>query len=122
MPWSGPASLPAFKAALDGARAILVERFSEHADLIGSLREQMWSRGKIAAKVRDGKKTEGAKFADYFDFSEPYDKLPSHRILALLRGEKEEVLSLDFGDGEDPDSKEPTQYEGRIAATFGIAR
>ena len=110
------------KAALEGARAILVERFSEHADLTGSLREAMWSRGQIKASVRDGKKTEGAKFADYFDFSEPYEKLPSHRILALLRGEKEEMLSLDFGDGEDPESKEPTQYENRIAATFGISR
>ncbi|WP_420135556.1 Tex family protein [Rhodopseudomonas sp.] len=110
------------KAALEGARAILVERFSEHADLTGSLREAMWSRGQIKASVRDGKKTEGAKFADYFDFSEPYEKLPSHRILALLRGEKEEILSLDFGDGEDPESREPTQYENRIAATFGISR
>ncbi len=110
------------KAALEGARAILVERFSEHADLTGSLREAMWSRGQIKASVRDGKKTEGAKFADYFDFSEPYEKLPSHRILALLRGEKEEILSLEFGDGEDPASKEPTQYENRIAATFGISR
>lgn len=110
------------KAALEGARAILVERFSEHADLTGSLREAMWSRGALKAGVRDGKQAAGAKFADYFDFSEPYEKLPSHRILALLRGEKEEVLSLDFGDGEDPESKEPTQYENRIAATFGIAR
>ncbi|NEV76856.1 RNA-binding transcriptional accessory protein, partial [Rhodopseudomonas sp. BR0C11] len=110
------------KAALEGARAILVERFSEHADLTGSLREAMWSRGALKASVRDGKKTVGAKFADYFDFSEPYEKLPSHRILALLRGEKEEVLSLDFGDGEDPELKEPTQYENRIAATFSIAR
>ncbi|QDL99390.1 RNA-binding transcriptional accessory protein [Rhodopseudomonas palustris] len=110
------------KAALEGARAILVERFSEHADLTGSLREAMWSRGALKASVREGKNAAGAKFADYFDFSEPYEKLPSHRILALLRGEKEEVLSLDFGDGEDPESKEPTQYESRIAATFGISR
>ncbi|MDU6495626.1 Tex-like N-terminal domain-containing protein, partial [Bradyrhizobium sp.] len=66
------------KAALDGARAILVERFAEHADLVGSLREEMWTRGAVKSTVRHGKKTEGAKFADYFDFSEPFTKLPSH--------------------------------------------
>ncbi|MGJ4998454.1 Tex family protein [Bradyrhizobium sp. HKCCYLS3077] len=110
------------KAALDGARAILVERFAEHADLVGSLREEMWTRGAVKSTVRHGKKTEGAKFADYFDFSEPFTKLPSHRILAMLRGEKEEVLQLDFGDGEPEDSKDPSLYENRIAVTFGISR
>ena len=81
-------------AALDGARAILVERFAEDADLIGALREQMWSNGVMTSTVREGKKTEGEKFKDYFDFSEPLHKLPSHRILALFRGEKEEMLDL----------------------------
>ena len=81
-------------AALDGARAILVERFAEDADLIGALREQMWSSGLMASTVRTGKKTEGEKFKDYFDFSEPLTKLPSHRILAMFRGEKEEILDL----------------------------
>ena len=81
-------------AALEGARAILVERFAEDADLIGALREQMWSNGLMASTVRKGKKTEGEKFKDYFDFSEPLHKLPSHRILALFRGEKEEILEL----------------------------
>ena len=81
-------------AALEGARAILVERFGEDADLIGSLREQMWSSGVMASTVRRGKKTEGEKFKDYFDFSEPLTKLPSHRILAMFRGEKEEILDL----------------------------
>jgi protein Tex len=81
-------------AALDGARAILVERFAEDADLIGALREQMWTGGLMAASVRHGKKTEGEKFKDYFDFSEPLTKLPSHRILAMFRGEKEEILDL----------------------------
>ncbi|MGY3582287.1 uncharacterized protein ACVIGB_000788 [Bradyrhizobium sp. USDA 4341] len=110
------------KAALEGARAILVERFSEHADLTGSLREEMWKRGQMKATVREGKKEAGAKFSDYFDFSEPYEKLPSHRILALLRAEKEEVISLDFGDGEPADSRDPSIYENRIATTFGISR
>ncbi|WP_315764562.1 MULTISPECIES: Tex family protein [unclassified Bradyrhizobium] len=110
------------KAALEGARAILVERFAEHADLVGSLREEMWGRGQIKSTVRHGKKTVGAKFADYFEFAEPYAKLPSHRILAMLRGEKEEVLQLDFGDGEPEDSTDPSLYENRIAVTFGISR
>lgn len=81
-------------AALDGARSILVERFAEDADLIGGLREHMWSNGLLASKMRDGKKEAGAKFSDYFDFSEPLNKLPSHRILAMFRGEKEEILDL----------------------------
>ncbi|MGI5487571.1 Tex family protein [Microtetraspora malaysiensis] len=103
-------------AALDGARAILVERFAEDADLIGELRERMWSRGRVAAAVREGKEEAGAKFADYFDFSEPFTKLPSHRILAMFRGEKEEVLTLTL----DPEAEEPNGYELRIAQRFGI--
>ena len=107
--------------ALEGARAILVERFAENAELIGSLREAYWQRGRLASTVRHGKKTEGAKFADYFDFAEPLTKLPSHRILALFRGEKEEVLSLQFE--EDKGAREPgyvSAYEGRIALSAGI--
>ncbi len=107
---------------LDGARAILVERFAEDADLVGELRELMWSRGRITSTVRAGKEEAGAKFADYFDFSEPFEKLPSHRILALLRGEKEEVLTLHLEpDTEEPEPGERTVYEGRIAHKFGIA-
>jgi protein Tex len=81
-------------AALDGARSILVERFAEDADLIGSLREEMWSVGRLTSKVREGKREAGAKFSDYFDFAEKLTKLPSHRILALFRGEKEEILEV----------------------------
>jgi uncharacterized protein len=81
-------------AALDGARAILVERFAEDADLIGSLREEMWSVGRLASKVRDGKQEAGAKFSDYFDFAENLAKVPSHRTLALFRAEKEEILNI----------------------------
>ncbi|MGW0045243.1 Tex family protein [Rhodococcus sp. NPDC003348] len=107
---------------LDGARAILVEQFAEDADLVGELRETMWRRGQVSSSVRKGKETEGAKFADYFEFSEPFEKLPSHRILALLRGEKEEVLSLSLdADTEEPVPGEPSVYEGRIAARFGVA-
>ena len=56
----------------------------------------MWTSGRLSSRVRDGKKAAGAKFSDYFDFSEPLTKLPSHRILALFRGEKEEILDLDL--------------------------
>ena len=81
-------------AALEGARAILVERFAEDADLIGRLREEMWSNGVMTSTVRKGKKAEGEKFKDYFDYNGALHKLPSHRILALFRGEKEEILEL----------------------------
>jgi protein Tex len=110
------------QAALDGARAILVERFAEDADLIGELRERVWSRGRLASKVREGKETEGAKFSDYFDFDEPFTKMPSHRILAMFRGEKEEVLSLTVepepAGAEEPDG--PTEYEATIARKVGV--
>ena len=107
------------QAALDGARAILTERFSEDADLIGELRERMWVRGRLAAKVREGKEEAGAKFADYFDFAEPFTELPSHRVLALLRGEKEEVLDLVLEPEEATEG--PSSYEGVVASRFGIA-
>lgn len=110
------------QAALDGARSILTERFSEDADLIGELRERMWVRGRLAAKVRDGKEEAGAKFADYFDFTEPFKELPSHRVLAMLRGEKEEVLDLVLEPEEPAESPSaPSSYEGIVAHRFGIA-
>ncbi|OAH12524.1 Tex family protein [Streptomyces jeddahensis] len=113
--------VPDPQAALDGARAILTERFSEDADLIGELRERMWTRGRLAAKVRDGKEEAGAKFADYFDFAEPFTELPSHRILAMLRGEKEEVLDLVLEPEEPSDEPGPSSYEAIIASRFGVA-
>jgi uncharacterized protein len=111
-------------AALDGARAILVERFAEDADLIGQLRERMWSRGNLIAKVRDGKAEDGKKYSDYFDFAEPFGKLKAHRVLAMFRAEKEEVLDLTLdpsdegfqGAGELGES-----YEQPVAEKFGIA-
>ncbi len=107
-------------AALDGARSILVERFAEDADLIGDLREQMWTRGRLVSRVRDGKQADGAKFADYFDFAEPFPKLPSHRILAMFRGEKEEVLDLTMEPEEAAEEGAPSSYEARVAGRFGI--
>ncbi|HYH51341.1 MAG TPA: Tex family protein [Acidimicrobiia bacterium] len=101
--------------ALDGARAILVEHFAEDADLIGALRERLWSSGQLVSAVRKGREEAGAKFADYFNFSEPFPKLPSHRILAMFRGEKEEVLDVAVDPGE------PADYEARIAHRFGVS-
>ena len=96
-------------AALEGARAILVERFAEDATLIGTLREEVWSRGRLCSRVRAGKAEPGTKFANYFEFSEPLAKLPSHRILALSRGEKEEILILELL----PDSARAGSWRGR---------
>jgi uncharacterized protein len=110
------------QAALDGARSILVERFAEDADLIGELRERLWSQGRLASAVREGKETDGAKFSDYFDFDEPFTKMPSHRILAVFRGEKEDVLSLTIE--PEPAGAEtaegPTAYEATIARKVGV--
>ncbi|HEY8382572.1 MAG TPA: Tex family protein [Microvirga sp.] len=108
-------------AALEGARAILVERFAEHAELVGALRDIYWQQGRLASKVRKGKATDGAKFSDYFDWAEPLTRMPSHRILALFRGEKEEVLELTFEEDKPSETPPPvSRYEGRIAVTFGI--
>ena len=114
--------VPDPQAALDGARSILVERFGEDADLIGELRERLWSRGRLASAVREGKETDGAKFSDYFDFDEPFTKMPSHRILALFRGEKEDVLTITVEPepaGAEP-AEGPTEYEATIARKFGV--
>ncbi len=126
-PYADPEKgVPDAAAALDGARAILVEHFAEDADLIGSLREQMWSRGRLVSRVRAGQQEAGAKFADYFEFSEPFTKLPSHRILALFRGEKEGVLDLcpepESAPAPEPGgvAPGPSRYEQAIAAQFGV--
>ncbi len=104
--------------ALEGARAILVERFAESADLIGRLRETFWSQGVLSSKVRDGEQAAAAKFADYFDYSGALAKLPSHRILAMFRAEKEELLDLRLK----PEAAQgAVGYEARIADHFKIS-
>ncbi|WP_190318369.1 Tex family protein [Nocardiopsis listeri] len=113
------------KAALDGARSILVERFAEDADLTGHLRERLWEKGRLGSTVREGKEEAGAKFADYFDFSAPLTALPSHRVLAMYRGEKEEILTLDLDPEETPDAGPDgtvprSGYENAIASHFDI--
>ncbi|MFD2025932.1 Tex family protein [Promicromonospora aerolata] len=108
-------------AALAGARAILVERMGEDADLIGTLRERLWKRGRMLSAVRDGAQDKGAKFSDYFEFAEALSSLPSHRVLALFRGEKEDVLDLTIEPEEGIEAGVPTSYEATIAHQFGIA-
>jgi len=84
------------KAALDGARQILMERFAENADLVGRLRTYLQDRGVVRSKLIDGQAEKGAKFADYFDYEEPLAKIPSHRALALFRGRNEGVLAVEL--------------------------
>ncbi|WP_230971593.1 Tex family protein [Nitrogeniibacter aestuarii] len=108
------------KAALDGARQILVEQFSEDAQLLDTLRAYLSDHGRVVSKVVDGQETAGAKFRDWFDFAEALNAIPSHRFLALLRGRNEGVLRLSI---ELPEVPEPGQLgpcEGRIARHFGI--
>jgi uncharacterized protein len=114
-------NVPDAAAALDGARSILVERFAEDADLIGSLRERMWSQGNLIAKVREGKEDEGRKYSDYFDFAEPFGRLKAHRVLAMFRAEKEEILDLTLDPNDDGTEGVPGEsYEQPIARRFGI--
>ncbi|MDR3390033.1 MAG: Tex family protein [Rudaea sp.] len=108
------------KAALDGARAIVQEEFSEDAALVGQLREWMWQRGQVRARVIDGKQDEGAKYRDYFDHAEPIRTIASHRLLALFRARNEGVLDLDLEPGTQADQGH-AEAEGRIAAHFNIA-
>ncbi len=82
------------KAALDGARQILMEQFAEEADLLHKLREYLWQQAVMQSRVVEGKQAEGAKFADYFEFEEALHKIPSHRALALFRGRNEGILQL----------------------------
>lgn len=109
------------KAALDGARAILMETFAEDAALIGRLREKLWQEAALCAQVIAGKENEGEKFKDYFEHREAVRTMPSHRALALLRGRNEGILSLTVSyQAEDVPASEKSIYEELIAAHFGI--
>ncbi|MGP8291678.1 Tex family protein [Vreelandella zhanjiangensis] len=108
------------KAALDGAKQILMERFAEDPELIGRLRERLWQEGELSARVLEGKQQEGAKFADYFEHDEKLAKVPSHRALAMFRGRNEGVLSLAIRlPGEDEAPIHPAQVA--IAKQVGIS-
>ncbi|WP_024276810.1 Tex family protein [Xanthobacter sp. 126] len=102
------------KAALDGARDILVETFAENAELVGRLRGHLKASAMLKAKVADGKEEAGAKFRDYFDHSEKWATAPSHRVLAMLRGRNEEMLTLDLV--VDEDATTPVKPAERIVA------
>ncbi|MBK5944554.1 Tex family protein [Halorhodospira halophila] len=111
-------------AALDGARQILMERFAEDADLLEELRDYGWRKGYLVSRVAAGKEKDGARFRDYFEHAEPLRKIPSHRALAMLRGQSEEILRLEiaWSDAEARgESDEPSVGEAAIARRFGIA-
>ncbi|PTE14296.1 Tex family protein [Pseudogemmobacter blasticus] len=98
------------KAALEGARDIVAEGLAEDAALLGRLRDHMRKVGRLSARVVEGKEAAGAKFSDYFAHSEPFATAPSHRVLAMLRGRNEEILSLDLEvDAEAPRGESPAE-------------
>lgn len=112
------------KAALDGARQILLERFAEDATLLQKLREYLLEHGVVESKVIEGKNEAAEKYADYFDYSETLNTIPSHRALALFRGRREEMLSVVLrldSEAEKPAWSAPhNPCELRIANHFGI--
>ena len=113
------------KAALDGARQILMERFSEDAELLQQLREYLKEHGVVDAKVIEGKQEAGEKFADYFDYSEQFANIPSHRALALFRGRREEMLTVTLRldtEEEKPKWDAPLNpCESRVAVRFSVS-
>ncbi|MFJ5694849.1 Tex family protein [Arthrobacter sp. NPDC093125] len=112
-------------AALAGARAILVERAAQDPDLAETLRERLWTQGRMVSRVKKGKEAEGQKFADYFEFAQAPAGMPSHRVLALLRGEKEGVLELDLAEADPGDddalAAARSRYESAVARFLGVA-
>ena len=106
------------KAALDGARAIFIERIGEKSELVTNLRNWLWDHGIVTSNAIRGKRTEGEKFKDYFEFSQRIKDLPSHRALALLRGRNEGILDLGL-DVATEDGK-PHPAEGKIMLSFGL--
>jgi uncharacterized protein len=113
--------VPDVKAALDGARQILMERFSEDAALLAKLRDYLHDNGMLTSKVVDGKEAAGEKFRDWFDFREAVKTVPSHRALALFRGRNEDMLRLSLKTSqelEEPPRASPC--ETMVAKHFGI--
>lgn len=104
-------------AALDGARHILIERAAEDAELVGEVRTTFWKDGTLKTapwSEEAAKSPAGQKFRDYFEFAEPLEKMPSHRVLAVMRGEKEQILALNFDGGDE------LAHQARIAQSLGI--
>jgi uncharacterized protein len=109
-------------AALDGAQQILIEDFSEDPELTGQLRQWLWNNGVVISTVVKGKKDEGAKFSDYFNYSEPIKAIPSHRALALFRGKGEGFLKMTLKPAAEPQAiaQANESLEGRVARHFGL--
>jgi uncharacterized protein len=105
---------------LEGARAILMERWSEQADLVGELRGWLQGQGRLRSRVLDEKHAEAQRFADYFDHVEPLARVPSHRVLAMLRGRREEVLALELDPGDDADTGHQEAIS-RVASHAGVS-
>jgi uncharacterized protein len=116
--------VPDTKAALDGARYILMDRFAEDAPLLQDLRVYLQTHGVVEAKVIEGKEDAAAKYADYFDYAEAISAIPSHRALALFRSRREELLNVELrldSEAEKPKWDAPhNPCEARIAQRFGI--
>ncbi|OOP63671.1 RNA-binding transcriptional accessory protein [Arthrobacter sp. SRS-W-1-2016] len=112
-------------AALAGARSILVERVSQDPDLAETLRERLWTQGRMVSRVKKGQEAEGQKFKDYFEFSQVPSGMPGHRVLALLRGENDGVLELDLAEAEPADDDALAaargRYENAVAKCLGVA-
>ncbi len=108
------------KAALDGARQILMEQFSEDAALIERLRTYLQENGRIVSRLIEGKEAEGQKFRDWFEFDEPWKAMPSHRALALFRGRNEGILAVTVKLPEELEGAATSPCEGHIAAHFGL--
>lgn len=112
-------------AALAGARSILVERVSQDPDLAETLRERLWTQGRMVSRVKKGQEVEGQKFKDYFEFSQVPSGMPGHRVLALLRGENDGVLELDLAEAEPADDDALAaargRYENAVAKCLGVA-
>ncbi|AVM74665.1 Tex family protein [Magnetospirillum gryphiswaldense] len=115
------------KAALDGARQILMERMAEDADLLAALRDLLWDKGVVFSTLAEGMAEKGAKFSDYFDYREAIKVIPSHRALALFRGRNENVLNLKLLPGDEAATPEgqvfkgPGECELKIARAFNVA-
>ena len=110
------------KAALDGARDILAERYAEDADLLAHMREHLWNTGVLYSKLVEGKENEGANFRDWFDFNEALRTLPSHRILAMLRGRQQNILDLRVGLQAELETHVPHPCVARVAHFLALGK
>ncbi|RTE86452.1 MULTISPECIES: Tex family protein [Gammaproteobacteria] len=108
------------KAVLEGARFIVMERFSEDAQLLKEIRQSLWQQADITSQMMPGKESEGAKFRDYFEYAEPIKKVPSHRTLAMLRGRNEGVLQLKLQPEPHAEEGQRSAYEEKIAQHFNV--